>query len=364
MPKFLLLDEVRLRQVLINFVSNAIKFTDLDFVKLFASCSPTSEGQSLVDLKIEINDSGIGIDKDQQTRIFNAFEQAEGQEFSKFGGTGLGLSISLKLIEMMNGEIDLRSVKEKGANFTIHLPEIEICRQQEEGVAITQLISFSPAKILIVDDVDYNRELLEAFLDDFKLESFTAIDGLDALEKVESVTPDVILMDMKMPRMDGYEASRQLKNNPKFKDIPLVAITASALKNDEKLLSRLSDGYLAKPIERNDLLNELMKHLDYVEIDNEVPHVKLPSVGEKKDFLKDCELRLRPLINDLIKDGGSVNAMLAICDCLLELKTTYNDERLNCWYGDFLAASNEFDIAKALDMAHSWPEFFKELQVD
>ena len=277
LPKLLLLDETRLRQILINLISNSIKFTDQGFVRLSCKSLPitgTSSMISAVGLQFKITDSGSGIAKEDQTRIFNPFEQAADRKRQsiKEEGTGLGLSITMNLLRLMDGTITLESTVGQGTTFTVTIPNVEIAageertRPQHLREAIKH-VSFSPAKILIVDDIEYNRDVLAAYLDmDFaKFEVIFAKDGQEAIDKALTEKPDLILMDIKMPGMDGFEASKYLKSSRETSTIPIILATASLMGEEETRIQEYSDGYLIKPIEQLALLVELKKFLLYEE---------------------------------------------------------------------------------------------------
>ena len=265
----LLLDENRLRQILVNLIGNAIKFTDEGHISLTTYTRPSeSANSSRVDLVIDVTDTGIGIVKDQQDKIFDAFEQVKGHKGYKYGGTGLGLAITRRLIQMMNGVITLDSEPGKGSTFRIVLSDVEtatlkLVEQIEAKPIDFDNIQFEPASILIVDDIDYNREMLALYLEGWAFEIVFAENGKEAIEQASRHCPDLITLDMKMPKMDGYEVIELLQKDDSLNSTPVIAITASALKQDEEALTKLCNGYLRKPVSRTDLVRELMKHLPH-----------------------------------------------------------------------------------------------------
>lgn len=281
----LLLDENRLRQILMNLISNSIKFTENGYIGLKASSHPSEpENRNRVDLTIEVIDTGIGITEDQQDKIFDAFEQVKGQKVSKYGGTGLGLAISRRLIEMINGEISLSSEPGKGSTFRIVLKDIEIAAsnqtEQIERINFNN-IQFEPASILIVEDVDYNREMLALYLEGWNFKIIFAENGKEAIEQADRHSPDLITLDMKMPEMDGYQAIEILRKDERLKNIPVVAITASALKQDEEVLKKFCNGYLRKPVSRADFIRELLKHLPHT-VNKTIEEVRLKEISSSK----------------------------------------------------------------------------------
>ncbi len=302
-PKALIMDPVRIRQILVNMIGNAIKFTDSGYILIAASLLENDyNSQSQVDLRITVKDSGIGIPKDQCGKIFGAFEQTKGQKAEEYGGTGLGLTITRRLVMMMNGNIHVESEVGKGAAFHIDLKEVEVAAtmdiNEQSAVIDHNLIRFEHSKVLLCDDVDLNRELISTYLEDEDIVITEAQNGKECIEQAEKCNPDLILMDMKMPVMDGYEASRILKGNNKLKDIPVIAITASAFKQDEELIDELCDGYIRKPVSQHDLIKEMMKFIPYKEVrvdDEENEH----SVQAPEHVDKDLSLLPGNLIVEL-----------------------------------------------------------------
>ncbi|MBF0121013.1 MAG: response regulator [Desulfobacterales bacterium] len=238
LPQKMMLDEVRLRQILVNLTGNAIKFVDKGFVKLSLSRRSNDYGPNdSLELVFAVEDTGIGIPKDQQNLMFEAFEQQKGQSNAKYGGTGLGLAITKRLVEMMGGEIFVESEVGKGSTFNVILKNVAISSEADtinsKNNNITDSIKFEKASILIVDDVEYNRLLLKGFLNYPEIKLFEAENGRDALNYAKLHRPNIILMDMKMPVMDGYEATRLLKEDNDLKSIPVIAITASVMAENE-----------------------------------------------------------------------------------------------------------------------------------
>lgn len=266
-PEALVLDETRLRQVLLNLVGNAVKFTELGSVRISVQAYYTDDTCSSVDVSISVEDTGIGIPEDQCDTIFGAFEQQKGQSSTKYGGTGLGLAVTRRLVEMMGGEISVTSEVGKGSTFTVIIKKVPIAAVSDivkkEGDIIPDTLHFDEATILIADDVESNRTLLSIYLEQFGFTFLEAENGKEALELAQRYHPDLILMDLKMPVMDGYEATRKLKQNDTTKDIPIIAVTASAMKNAADEIVRLYNGYVRKPFNRVMLISELMKFLKH-----------------------------------------------------------------------------------------------------
>jgi PAS domain S-box-containing protein len=271
LPEGVLLDEFRLKEILFNLVGNAVKFTEKGFVKFGVAARYNKERQDngSLDLIFTVQDTGIGIPKNQQKLIFEPFKQLKGQDITKYGGTGLGLSITKHLVDKMGGTISLRSQEGKGSTFTVKFKNVEVAIAVERITPSQKNnidnIAFEKALILIVDDIESNRAIIKGFLS--KVPAFTLMEagnGKEAVEIAGKHLPDVILMDLRMPVMDGYEAARILKANEELRAIPVIALTASAMKQQEQLGRDAGcEGYLRKPVSKAELITELMRFLPY-----------------------------------------------------------------------------------------------------
>ena len=214
---------------------------------------------SKIDLVVAVEDSGIGITDREQEKIFDAFYQQLDQNISKFGGTGLGLTISSKLAEMMNGTIDLRSKIGEGTTFTLRLSDVQIMNENLEKQEIDYpRIDLPKFSLLIADDIDYNRNLIKDFLNEYEIEFYEAADGRKAVELARQLKPDIILMDIRMPIMDGLDASKIIKEEEDLKHIPIIALTAYVMKGVEEEIKKYANGFIRKPMSKRDLLSELM----------------------------------------------------------------------------------------------------------
>ena len=244
-----------------NLLGNALKFTDHGEIKLSVYCHHKTE--YTVDISIAVADTGIGIAPDQQQIIFESFRQQDGQLTRKYGGTGLGLAITKRLVEMMNGHIAVTSCLDQGSVFTITLQGIQVINtkfsRNSDKPFDFNAITFRNAKVLVVDDIEVNRCLIKEWLIDTNLEVIEAETGIEALQLVTQYDPDLILMDIRMPGIDGYETTRRLKANPTTTTIPVIALTASAVRTASD--TQLFDGYLLKPIYIQSLFNELSRYL-------------------------------------------------------------------------------------------------------
>jgi CheY-like chemotaxis protein len=223
---------------------------------------------SSIDLQIIVEDSGIGIHEEDKQKVFLPFVQQSGQSTRKYGGTGLGLAITQQLIKMMNGEIRLESDVNKGSKFIIELKKIIVSSVKESKFSVINTnYEFEPADILLVDDIELNRTLLKELFADSNLNFLDAVDGFDAIAKAKEFLPDLIVMDIKMPRMDGVDATTYLKNDPQTKHIPIIALTASAIRSEQEHYQKLGfDVVLIKPVEKQVITDAFRKYLKYKDI--------------------------------------------------------------------------------------------------
>lgn len=264
-----LADPLRLNQVLINIISNAIKFTPAGG-KVLVMVKQSGQTEETVKLRFSVQDTGIGIAKEALGRIFNVFEQAEKNTANTFGGTGLGLSISSRLVQMMGGTLEVTSEVDQGAcfYFTLPLPRAFPCPQEESGakaLAPAPTYRFLGKRILVAEDNELNREIAETILTMHDFEVETAVNGQETVDKFaqhEAYYYDAILMDIRMPVLDGLEATKRIRTlgKPDSRTIPIIAMTANAFDEDMKQsLDSGMNGHLSKPIEVDKLLDLLWR---------------------------------------------------------------------------------------------------------
>ncbi|MFZ8200111.1 MHYT domain-containing protein [Alteromonas portus] len=250
----------RMRQVLNNLIGNAVKFTH--------------EGEVAVNVRkdnefvyFSVSDTGIGMTQEQVERVFDPFSQADASMSRKYGGTGLGTTISKQLVELMDGNICVTSEKGKGTTFTFRLPlqEVEIGESTSESAQPTSTQIDSTLRVLVVDDVQQNIELLSLLLSRAGHKVDTATDGLIALEKMQSASFDVVLMDLQMPKLDGLEAAKQRREYEKEHGLPptpIIALTASVLVQDKHAAEQAGmEGFANKPVDFSLLMEEVARVL-------------------------------------------------------------------------------------------------------
>ncbi|RZI81594.1 MAG: response regulator [Rubrivivax sp.] len=260
LPTAIEVDEKRLRQVLLNLLSNAVKFTEAGQVRLGVTRIRPVEGKpAMARLRFEVQDTGTGIPTSELERIFEPFEQA-GDARSRSGGTGLGLAISRQLIRLMGGDIHVESHQGVGSLFwfELDLPRMEPGPANLPPDSVATGYLGPRRKILIADDVPANRSMLIDLLRPLGFETIEANNGQAALDQVQAAHPDLVLMDLSMPVVDGLEAMRRLRQDPLTQRLPVIALSANASKVDrEDALAAGASFFMAKPFDRALLLGQL-----------------------------------------------------------------------------------------------------------
>jgi CheY-like chemotaxis protein len=260
-------DDQRIAQVITNLLSNAVKFTP-QYGEVWLTADSCGQSEAGHIIRVSVRDTGIGISEEQQKHLFAAFEQAESSTSRHYGGTGLGLAISKRIIEMMNGKLWVESAIGKGATFTF-----EVCLpagQESENPPLNQSIHtesqdstengdgyvglFAGKRVLLAEDIEINREIVQALLEPTGAFIDPAANGAEAL-RLFSENPeayDLILMDVQMPEMDGYEATRRIRalENPQAATVPIIAMTANVFREDiEKCLEAGMNAHIGKPMD-------------------------------------------------------------------------------------------------------------------
>ena len=267
LPERVMGDPTRLRQIIVNLVSNALKFTPQGEVEV--GVEVLSKNTEYIELKISVSDTGIGIPQLAQETLFNAFTQADGSTTRKYGGTGLGLAIVSQLVEMMHGELGVDSIEGEGSTFWV-VAKFQFVDQdslvESEGEAVSKLLP-TGAKILLVEDNPINQMVAQKMLEKAGFKSILANNGVEALTVLAEQDFDLILMDCQMPEMDGFDATREIRQrNIKAlnqQPVPIVAMTANVMSGDrERCLDVGMDDYLAKPVQVDELDSLLRKWLN------------------------------------------------------------------------------------------------------
>ncbi|UII33339.1 response regulator [Fulvivirga ulvae] len=251
-------DKYRLNQILLNLLSNAVKFTPEGMIKLSVKLRKSSKQNC--NLEFSIKDTGIGIPAEKIKTIFDGFTQASSDTTRKYGGTGLGLTIVKSLVELQHGKLSVKSRVGSGSEFIFTLPFESTLSKSEDNTDLKKDTNkdLSQLKILVVEDNELNQFLIQSLLLKYNASVNVACDGVEAISILEQTEFDIILMDIQMPNMDGYEATRRIRS--KTQSIPIIAMTAHALVGEkEKCLSAGMNDYITKPIKINDLIDCIQK---------------------------------------------------------------------------------------------------------
>jgi CheY-like chemotaxis protein len=260
-------DPLRIRQIITNLVSNAVKFTEHGSVDVRVAGGVMQRGP--FQLQITVQDSGMGIPADKLLYIFDKFTQADGSITRRFGGTGLGLAITRSLAELHGGEVQVQSELGRGTTFIVTLKcetDAAVGGSQQTSAAIPQTMlgaSGKPARILVVEDNVVNQKVVTAVLRKRGFSIELANDGQEALDKLEqSPAFDLVLMDVQMPVLDGLEATRLIRKDPRWDGLPIIAMTAHAMNGDkERCLEAGMNGYISKPVHPAHLLSTVDEFL-------------------------------------------------------------------------------------------------------
>lgn len=241
-------DAQRLRQILMNLLSNAVKYTERGEITLRLSMMPSPLGHGR-DLQIAVTDTGVGIDGEQQEQIFEPFFQAESPDGRIRQGTGLGLSITKRLVDLMSGHIHVVSRPGAGATFRVNIPDLEPAAEVAASADDVRVDfdALPPLKILVADDVEWNLEIVQGYLRKSHHTLTVARDGIEAVATTRTLRPHVVMMDLRMPRMNGFDAREEIRADPALASTKVVAMTASILAGEAGPQHAPFDGFLRKP---------------------------------------------------------------------------------------------------------------------
>ncbi len=371
-PPTVILDDVRLRQILFNLVGNAVKFTDRGYVKLSVEHDSLPETSEHLHLRFTLKDTGIGIPPDQIEEIFEAFKQQKDQDLNKYGGTGLGLTITSRLVKMMGGKIEVNSEERKGSTFTVVLKNIQIAAEKKRsGTTLKRKqpkVIFEPAKMLVVDDFSNNRILIRTLLEKHQLQILEAANGEEALKVLDKTQPDLILLDLKMPGMNGYEIIRFIKSKEHFVSIPVIAFTASAMKEEmEKIDNADFDGYLKKPFSGKELLTLLKQFLPFKE-ENPSPQPPAAKTHPEKPIEQAQLSQILKLLNGELRTNWEnirktfiLSEIVSFAEKIKKTGETYQAHSLIEWGENLLTQAQNFDMENLPFTLNEFDEVIKGL---
>ena len=306
-PQYIKGDPLRLKQILLNLLSNALKFTEKGTIQMIVKREIVDVTQQ-DKIVFSVQDTGVGIDEEKQNILFRKFSQADSTITRKFGGTGLGLAISKRLVEMMHGQIDFKSETGKGSEFFFRVPvkrasdeEIQTCELEKRKSNQTEGIPEISLRVLVAEDNKVNQTIIKEILSGFGWNYQLVNNGKEALEAVKDDDFDVILMDVMMPVMDGLEATERIKALSEKAKIPIIALTASVTEVDlQRVFKAGMDAYIPKPIKITELRNTI---LNYISSDQKLEiRQECIDMGEVKKHIDDMDLYHQTIIPVFIED--------------------------------------------------------------
>ncbi len=340
-PNIITSDETRLRQILVNLIGNAVKFTSDGRIDVDVDASNIKIGS--FELIIKIKDTGVGIPKDKQELIFEPFLQQDEKTSTKYGGTGLGLSISKKLVQTFNGKIRVESEPGQGTTFIVRVPNIKYSIEVPENIIKEELIiKFDKKKVLIVDDNIDNVKMLKSHILNLGFWVYEANNGKQGILYAKEYLPDIIFMDIRMPDINGYDAATEIKNDPKLQNVKIIAATATVQnENIAETKHGVFDDVLRKPILIDSLIKSLKKFMPYNTIldhkntnnKNVIPDSLVHSINEE--------------INNLFENGNylkSSKTKKQLAELLINIGNTNNNTNVTGLGKELKDALDSFNV--------------------
>ncbi|MEM9808302.1 MAG: ATP-binding protein [Cyanobacteria bacterium P01_D01_bin.56] len=351
LPEVVIADKKRLRQVLINLLGNAIKFTEQGSVTLSVDILKCSDSHVL--LSVQVMDTGIGIANDNLPKLFEAFEQV-GEQKKQSEGTGLGLAISQRIVRLMGSEIQVNSSLGQGSefSFTLELPlSSEWAEHQGQLEGARQIIGYAGERrqILVIDDRWENRTVLQNLLEPLGFEMIMAINGQEGLDQLKQNQPDLSITDLAMPVMDGFEFLRQVRSSPDYKHSRVIVSSASVAQPDQQMaLDNGGDDFLAKPVDFHELLAMVANHLeitwiyaDQDSIETKSPleiNVVIPPHNVLKMLLTSAqEADMKTLRSQIAELTTSDSTYTAFAEPILQLSREFEAEEIEAVLQQYLA---------------------------
>ncbi len=367
-PRYLEMDSLRLRQIVLNLLSNAVKFTDEGDVTVECTSAPNQKEEGFVSIKIVVTDSGAGIPEGELKKIFKPFHQVQEQESHVAVGTGLGLSITERLVKLMGGKIKVVSKVGEGSVFTVTIPSLKITTSEVEPVydahwGERNLDLIQPSLILVADDNAVNRDFMVELFGSTHHRLLVAEDGAEAIELIKKEKPDLVLMDIRMPGIDGREALGILRKTPEVGMIPVLAVTASSLLNKEKKLREEFDGYLRKPFTKAQLFRALAHHLPVI-----LPEGEEDDTEASAEPIYDCSevggdrVSLAAELNELMETSWpkvsatlSINSVGEFSRNISRLGEKFQCPGLAAYAGELSKSAESFQLTQMEKLMASFP---------
>ncbi len=353
-PQGIMTDQLKLSQVLHNLLSNAIKFTSNGSIDFTIAVARREEDMLWLDFTVK--DTGIGVPQEKLTHIFEKFSQAESSTVRQYGGTGLGLTITKLLLELMGSEIKVETEVGKGSKFFFRLPVKEATIEKpvrKISVEMGDTLALQDLKLLLVEDVEINRNILLQFFQKWwQLQPDEALNGKEAVEKANQKQYDIVLMDVRMPIMDGYEATRRIREIPGYEDIPILALTADKnLEVQQAQKATQFNDLLTKPFDPGQLKQRILYHLNrtsYPVTGNAAVHTDeqnltslQPQEEAKKDSLEEASYNISRYTSLAGKNKEVLEKLI---------KNSFKS--INIYKEEFTAASKEKDAGALSNLIH------------
>jgi signal transduction histidine kinase/ActR/RegA family two-component response regulator len=363
LPQALVLDLSRMRQVLVNLIGNAIKYTERGGVDIQFGWKVDPEDRTHGTLTIEVSDTGIGIPAERREEIFEPFVQIDPTPAQEAQGSGLGLSIVKRLVKRMGGTVSFESTVGVGTVFRVAFPGTSVSarlpentrREQDDEVDFNDFI---PSRLLVVDDNSVNRNLLAGYFETTHHRVRFASNGIEAVESVRRDRPDLILMDVRMPKLDGRSALGEIHRIPGAEILPVIAVTASSMSGDEASLRQLFAGYVRKPFTRRTLFDEMAAFLPRKPKRDaersapaepaETPHAEW---GDLVRALEDLQAGTWPAV----KEGGAINEIASFAAQLSELGRSAGCPRLASYGEDLERDARAYAVARIESRLNDFP---------
>ncbi len=369
LPHMLSIGEVRLRQILINLIGNAIKFTHKGRVVVSLGFDNKNKKSQTVDLVLKVIDTGIGVPEDQFEKIFQSFVQKSGQDNRKYGGTGLGLAITKRLTEMMNGEINIESKLNVGSSFTVHLNKVEYKKtdtKPKTHIDNYTDVEFLGQSILIVEDNSMNQRLLNRYFQDYNLNIRQAMNGVKAMKILKTCTPTLVLMDLQMPAMDGYETIQEMKKIKRLKDIPVIALSATMVSDSNReFIDKHFNEFLRKPVIKKDLIHTISKYLNHIKVDEKSTRAELTQ--DKSNVIFDLSETKNEYFDaqfiehwNGIKETMVIQEIIDFADKVEIISKAQNDIELQKWSEMTRNAANNYLVEDLEALITIFDDFISE----
>jgi signal transduction histidine kinase/DNA-binding response OmpR family regulator len=367
LPRAMLLDRIRLRQVLVNLVGNAVKFTDHGniYVRVLWESQMISSHITLI---MEVQDTGVGIPADKLETIFKPFVQAGEHHEKEKQGTGLGLSIVKRLTEMMGGTVTAASVPGQGSAFSLRFRDVAVSARlpANERLETGRAVDFNelrPATLLVVDDNEINCQLVAGMFSGTAHQLVFGANGFEAVTKAREIKPDVILLDIRMPGMSGREALAEIRKIPGLEVTPIIAVTASSLMSEEQDLKMRFTGYVRKPFSKRDLFDELSHYLmrQTKEQRAQSTRPELPAGPVTPELVAELKRLLREKW-PAVREGLAVNEIKSFSAVLETLGQRWKCPPLQSYAQTLTQLAEAYAVVEMEKQLQAFPELVEQLE--